>query len=306
MAKIDLLSNLPESNVLSCGPAVRPAIMTRSGEPERLMTLTGDFATTRQSTGGTDLIETVLVGGYQTARASRSELSTWLTRRCLRNIPDRGAMLPALVFSSNGQGVALAGNNTAYDAAMAAADVIHADGMSVVMASRILTPTPIRGRSATTDLFDDIAAEAQTHGLSFFVLGATEDENARAVAAMKRKYPRLRIVGRRNGYFGRDEDASVCAEIVASKADVLWVGLGKPLQEIWSFTNREALRGVGCIKTCGGLYAFLTGDSPRAPEWMQRAGMEWFYRLAREPRRLFRRYLVTNTISTYRLLMRTG
>jgi len=238
-------------------------------------------------------------------RADRAELAAWIARRCLSNVADRGAMLPALVFSSNGQGVALAGHNAAYDAAMAAADVIHADGMSVVMASRLLTRAPIRGRSATTDMFNDIAREAQAHGLGFFVLGAKEAENARAVAAMQRLYPGLRIVGRRNGYFGRDEDAAVCAEIVASGADVLWVGMGKPLQEIWSHTNAEALRGVGCIKTCGGLYAFLNGDAPRAPEWMQKAGLEWFHRFAQEPRRLFRRYLITNTISAWRLLTRT-
>jgi N-acetylglucosaminyldiphosphoundecaprenol N-acetyl-beta-D-mannosaminyltransferase len=306
VANITLSSHSQGTSASGCGAEDGSAIIANSDEPVRHMTLTNHPAVMERATGGTDLIETVRVGGYHTARANRTELSTWITRRCLWNRSDRGALLPALVFSSNGQGVALAGHNTAYDAAMAAADVIHADGMSVVLASRILTQTPIRGRSATTDLFDDIASEAQADDLSFFVLGATEDENVRAVAAMQRKYPQLRIVGRRNGYFGRDEDAAVCAEIVASRADVLWVGLGKPLQEIWSFTNREALRGVGCIKTCGGLYAFLNGDSTRAPEWMQRAGLEWIHRLAQDPRRLLRRYLVTNAVSTCRLLMRTG
>jgi exopolysaccharide biosynthesis WecB/TagA/CpsF family protein len=210
------------------------------------------------------------------------------------------------VFSSNGQGIALYGQNPTYDAAMDAADAIHADGMPVIMASKWLTKTPIRGRSATTDLFHDVAKVAQDRGLSFFVLGATEEQNKKAVAQMKALYPDIAIVGRRNGYFSDAENADVCAEIVASGADVLWVGLGKPKQEIWCHQNREALAGVGVIKTCGGLYAFLAGDAPRAPKWMQKVGLEWLYRLKGDPKRLFKRYLVTNTQAIYSLLRQTG
>lgn len=246
-------------------------------------------------------LETVRVGGLPTVLADRTELSAWIGDVCQSD-----PALPALVFSSNGQGIALYGHNPAYDAAMDTADVIHADGMPVVMASKWLTKTPIRGRSATTDLFHDVAEVAQKRGLKFFVLGATEEQNKKAVDQMKILYPEVEIVGRRNGYFSEAENADVCAEIVASGADVLWVGLGKPKQEIWCHQNRAALAGVGVIKTCGGLYAFLAGDAPRAPEWMQKMGLEWLYRLKEDPKRLFKRYLVTNIVAAIRILGHTS
>lgn len=249
-------------------------------------------------------VDRINVGGYETVTADRKELSAWITGQCLER--RTAAAPPAMVFSSNGQGIALRGRNPDFDRAMRAADVVHADGMSVVMASRLLAPQAIRERSATTDLFHDVARDAVAHGLNFYVLGGTEDQNRRAVHAMLALYPDLRIVGRRNGYFGRDEDAEVCRSIVAVGTDVLWVGLGKPLQETWSHANRGRLHGVGCIKTCGGLYSYLTGDAARAPLWMQRTGLEWLFRLAQEPNRLMRRYLVTNTVSAWRLLTQTG
>jgi exopolysaccharide biosynthesis WecB/TagA/CpsF family protein len=247
-------------------------------------------------------LETTLVGGLATVCAGRDELAEWIVQYCKAVKDTSKDRLPALVFSSNGQGIALHGQDAEYDAAMAAADVIHADGMSVVFASRFLTNAPIRERSATTDLFHNVARVAERDGLNFFILGSTESQNKLAVAEMKRLYPKLHIVGRRNGFFSEDEDEAVCAEIVAAGTDVLWVGLGKPKQEIWSARNRNRLRGVGCIKTCGGLYAFLSGDSPRAPEWMQNLGLEWVYRTSQDPKRLLWRYVVTNPKSVWKMV----
>lgn len=251
-------------------------------------------------------MDTVRVGGYPTVRATRREIAKAMADQCLRSREASGDLLPWMVFSSNGQGIALIGKNTKFDAAMQAADVIHADGMPVVLASRWLTRSPIAERSATTDLFHDVAEIAQEIGLRFFVLGGTEDLNERAVERMRELYPDLKIVGRHHGYFGEDEDAEICKKIFDSGADVLWVGTGKPRQEIWCHKNRELLRGVGCIKTCGGLFAFLTGDAPRAPEWMQRSGLEWLHRMLNNPRRLMRRYITTNVIASVRLIRHTG
>jgi len=246
-------------------------------------------------------LETVRVGGFDTVRVDRKELASWIGDVC-QSKPKQ----PVLIFSSNGQGIALTGTNAEYDAAMEAADVIHADGMPIVKASKLLTRTPIRGRSATTDLFHDVAKVAQERNLSFFILGATEAQNQKAVAQIKTLYPKAKIVGRRNGYFSAEQSAEICAEIVASRADILWVGLGKPKQEIWCHQHREALTGVAVVKTCGGLYAFLAGDSPRAPYWMQKNGLEWLYRLLSDPKRLFKRYLVTNVKSAVRILIQSG
>lgn len=242
----------------------------------------------------------VLVGSIRTSRLGRAEIANWIANVCKAK-----PTVPVLVFSSNGQGIALKGSLPEYDAAMEAADLVHADGMSVVTASRLLTNQPIKERSCTTDLFHDIVKVALESSLSFYILGGSEEQNAASVREMKRQYPDLKIVGRRNGYFPDHEAPDVCKEIVASGADILWVGLGKPKQEIWSHRYRDELRGVGCIKTCGGLYSYFAGEAARAPLWMRKAGLEWLFRLLLEPRRLLKRYLVTNTIAVVRLSAQT-
>ncbi|HEV7352112.1 MAG TPA: WecB/TagA/CpsF family glycosyltransferase [Brevundimonas sp.] len=253
---------------------------------------------------GGDVLPRVRIGGFDTVAVTRARLAEQMVEDCFAARAGQVAG-PKLVFSSNGQGIALAGKDPAFHEVMTRAEIVHADGMSVVTASRLLTRRPLPERIATTDFFHDAAEAACAHGLKFYILGGREAQNAAAVAAMRRLYPDLQIVGRRDGYFGRDEDAAVCREIVASGADVLWVGLGKPQQEFWSAANRERLKGLGWIKTCGGLYAFLAGDAPRAPAWMQAAGLEWLFRALKEPRRLGWRYLTTNPQSIYRMVRLT-
>lgn len=223
---------------------------------------------------------------------------------CLHAKGERGAWLPKLVFSSNGQGLALAGRDPSFMDVMLRADIIHADGMPVVFASK-LTSAPLPERIPTTDFFHDAARAAESSGLKFFMLGGKEEQNDAAVAAIRKMYPALRIVGRHHGYFGDDEDEAVCTMVRESQADVLWVGLGKPRQEVWCLRNRARLQGVGWLKTCGGLYAFLAGDVPRAPMWMQRMGLEWLFRMMDDPKRLTMRYLSTNPYALYRLLRYT-
>lgn len=139
---------------------------------------------------------------------------------------------------------------------------------------------------------------AEAHGLAFFLLGATPEENDRALTRVRAAYPRLRVAGR-HGYFGPHEEEALAAELLAFGTDVLWVGLGLPREQEVAVRLREKLVGVTWIKTCGGLFNFLSGSSSRAPDWLQRAGFEWSYRLVREPRRLFWRYLATNGHALY-------
>lgn len=252
-----------------------------------------------------DALPRTRIGGFQTVAVTREQLARRMVADCMA-ARDGKSLPPKLVFSSNGQGIALAGEDPRFMKTMEQADIIHADGMSVVTASRLITRTPLPERIATTDFFHDAAEAACVHGLKFYVLGGRDSQNAAAVDAMRSLYPELQIVGRRDGYFGRDEDEAVCRDIVASGADVLWVGLGKPRQEQWSVDNRHRLAGVGWLKTCGGLYAFLAGDAPRAPGWMQAAGLEWLFRTMKEPRRLAWRYLTTNPKSIYRMVRHSG
>lgn len=246
----------------------------------------------------------VRVGALTTISCTRAELAELLLEDSLK-ARDRGdSWLPKLVFSSNGQGVALAGRSPEFLRVMSEADVTHADGLPVVLASR-MTAAPLPERISTTDFFHDAAQVAEPNGLRFFMLGATEKQNSAAVKAIRKMYPNLLIVGQHHGYFSEDEDEAVCAQIRETQPDVVWVALGKPRQEEWCLRNQERLAGVGWLKTCGGLYAFLAGDVPRAPQWMQNVGLEWLFRMLDDPKRLAWRYLTTNPYATYRLLRYT-
>jgi N-acetylglucosaminyldiphosphoundecaprenol N-acetyl-beta-D-mannosaminyltransferase len=249
-------------------------------------------------------LPTIRVGGFDTAVISREGLAEAMMNDCLRARESGASWLPKLVFSSNGQGIALAGRDRRFAATMEHADIIHADGMPVVMASR-MTRSPLPERICTTDFFHDAARAAVERGLRFFMLGGSDQLNREVVEAIHRQYPTLEVVGRHHGYFGEHEDERVCDLIQSARTDVLWVALGKPRQEEWSLRNRERLRGVGWIKTCGGLYSYLTGDAPRAPRWMRNVGLEWAYRAANEPGRLTWRYVTTNPYAFVRLLVRT-
>ncbi|MEV7648966.1 WecB/TagA/CpsF family glycosyltransferase [Arthrobacter sp. NPDC089319] len=246
----------------------------------------------------------VLVGGFNTISCTRAELAELLLEDCIEARKQGESWLPKLVFSSNGQGVTLAGKSPEFMRMMSEADIVHADGMPVVFASK-LTEAPLPERIPTTDFFHDAAQVAEPNGLRFFMLGAKDEQNAAAVAAIEKIYPGLNVVGRHHGYFTEAEDEAVCEMIRESKADVVWIALGKPRQEEWCFRNRDRLRGVGWLKTCGGLYAFLAGDVPRAPEWMQKAALEWLFRMMDDPKRLAWRYLSTNPYAFYRLVRET-
>jgi exopolysaccharide biosynthesis WecB/TagA/CpsF family protein len=206
----------------------------------------------------------------------------------------RSAARPFYATSANGHVISLCARSVEIERLFRSADSISADGQPMVALSRILSRHPLPERVATTDLFPEVASLAAEAGLSFFMLGATERVNRKAVEATRRAYPGLRIVGRRDGYFTREDEPRICAEIAATEADILWVSLGVPLEQQFCVRNLDALRGVGIVKTAGGLFDFISEEKRRAPYWMQRAGFEWLFRLWQEPRRLFRRYAGTN------------
>jgi exopolysaccharide biosynthesis WecB/TagA/CpsF family protein len=161
--------------------------------------------------------------------------------------------------------------------------------------------TPLPERVATTDLFHVVARKAEAARLTFYMYGADEAENARAVANVGKMYPGLRIVGHCHGYLSGEALRAKVDEINALAPDVLWVALGVPYEQafVQEFTPR--LADVGVIKTAGGLFNLLSGSRARAPRWMQAAGLEWAWRIWLEPRRLFWRYLTTNPRALYLL-----
>jgi exopolysaccharide biosynthesis WecB/TagA/CpsF family protein len=154
-------------------------------------------------------------------------------------------------------------------------------------------------------LFHDVAKAAQTCGATFYLLGATGSIIEQTIRRVRTLYPGLRIVGYRDGYFGRDQESAVVEAINAARPDILWLGLGAPSEQFFAMRNRHRLRNVGLIKTSGGLFDFLSGKNRRAPDWMQAVGLEWAYRIFLEPRRLVARYAMTNPHALFLLLTRT-
>jgi N-acetylglucosaminyldiphosphoundecaprenol N-acetyl-beta-D-mannosaminyltransferase len=252
---------------------------------------------------GARVYDRVVVGGLHTACVSRPQLGHLMVGDCLAARGGRRA--PRLVFAANGHAVALAAMNREFRRQFGQADLIHADGEPLVVASRLLTRTPVPERSATTDFLFDAARAAEQFGLKFFLLGSTDEINARAAQKLNEDFPGVGIAGRRNGYFTRAEETAICEEINASGADVLWVGLGVPLEYEFCLRNKARLK-VGWIVTCGGCFNFAAGDYARAPLWMQKNGLEWLFRLHKQPRRLFWRYLITNPVAIAMLLFKTG
>ena len=126
------------------------------------------------------------------------------------------------------------------------------------------------------------------------MFGADEISNLVATQKTQERYPDLKIAGRRNGYFSKDEEAEIVAEINDLKPDILWVSMGVPREQRFIREHIDSLKNVGVIKTSGGLFDFLSERNSRAPNWMQSAGLEWAYRAMQEPKRLGPRYLLTN------------
>lgn len=211
---------------------------------------------------------------------------------------------PLYLTSANGEVLARCSTEPQTDRLFRAADLINADGQPLVTASRLQSWFPLPERVATTDLFHVVARKAEVAGRSFYMLGASEEENAAAVKKVQNLYPKLEIVGYSHGYLSGDALRAKVEEINALAPDCLWVALGVPNEQAFVEEYTPLLTNVGVIKTSGGLFNFLSGSRSRAPQWMQRIGLEWAWRTWLEPRRLFWRYLTTNPRAIYLLFGR--
>ena len=177
--------------------------------------------------------------------------------------------------------------------ACTAGDLVVADGVPVVWLSR-LTGRPLPGRVAGVDLMVELLSQGAARGLSAYFLGARGEVLQALVADCRRKHPGLEITGWRDGYFAPSEHPAVVDEIASRRPHMLFVGMPSPFKETWCERHRDAL-GVPVIIGVGGAFDVLTGHVRRAPKVLQVAGMEWFWRLAMEPRKMWKRYLRTNT-----------
>ncbi len=178
-------------------------------------------------------------------------------------------------------------------AACRGGDLIVADGVPVVWTSR-LAGVPLPERVSGADLTASLLTEGAARRLSVYFLGARKEVVEDLVRFCRHKHPGLRVTGWRDGYFGASEHATIAAEIAQRAPHMLFVGMPSPFKETWCERYREAL-GVPVIMGVGGTFDVLAGYVRRAPRLLQQVGMEWFWRLAMEPRKMWKRYLFTNT-----------
>jgi N-acetylglucosaminyldiphosphoundecaprenol N-acetyl-beta-D-mannosaminyltransferase len=174
------------------------------------------------------------------------------------------------------------------------ADLVLADGTPIVWLSRLLG-TPLPQRLAGIDIMYRMLERASEQRYRVYFLGAKTDVVQRVVAITATQYPNLIVAGYRDGYFSDGEDSAVAQEIKESRSDILLVAMPSPRKENflakwYGFMQVPACHGVG------GSFDVMAGLTKRAPRWMQNCGLEWFYRLIQEPRRMWKRYLVTNTV----------
>jgi N-acetylglucosaminyldiphosphoundecaprenol N-acetyl-beta-D-mannosaminyltransferase len=171
-------------------------------------------------------------------------------------------------------------------------ELINADGAGVVLGARLLGIN-IPERVTGIDLMGKLIEVASQKKYRVYFLGATQSVVQDLVAHYQQKYPNLRICGYRNGYFSKEEEAQVAHKIRQAKPDMLLVAMSTPKKEAF-ITEYKKDMNVPFIMGVGGSFDVVAGKVKRAPEWMQRYGLEWFYRLIQEPRRMWKRYLLTN------------
>lgn len=227
-----------------------------------------------------------LIAGIPVANLSEDEAVAVIDKLISKGGSHYGAV-------ANASKIVAADRDEKLKRALLEADLVTADGMSVVWASRLLGQ-PLRQRVTGIDLFQRLVEHAAHHGLSVYFLGAREESARGVVELFTNEYPSLQVAGYQNGYFAESEHQSVCDAIRLSGADLLFVAMGSPMQEHWIASN-AALTGARFALGVGGSFDHLSGLVRRAPRWMQRSGLEWLHRLVQEPRRLWRRYLIGNS-----------
>jgi N-acetylglucosaminyldiphosphoundecaprenol N-acetyl-beta-D-mannosaminyltransferase len=187
--------------------------------------------------------------------------------------------------------------NPLYAAAVNAAGMVTPDGMPVVWLARSKGCHDI-ARTYGPDLMRDVCDRGQGLGLRHFFYGGTEDTLGKLQQKLLESYPKMLVAGKYAPAFhpeGWQEDQKIIERINNSAADIVWVGLGSSKQDIWMQMHRPLLNAP-VIVGAGAAFDFCAGVKPQAPRWMQVCGLEWFFRLCCEPGRLWKRYLIGNSL----------
>lgn len=192
-----------------------------------------------------------------------------------------------IVYTPNPEIIMCARNDDNLHRILEEADMVVPDGIGVVIASRI-KKTPLPERVAGYDLVQNTMKEACKEGYKYYFFGASPGISDLAAAKMRKAHPGIQIVGTHSGYFKPEEEQQIIREINASGANILLVALGCPKQEKWIATHKHLLPNIRVAVGVGGSFDVMSGEVKRAPVIFQKLGLEWFYRLLKEPSRLGR------------------
>ena len=186
--------------------------------------------------------------------------------------------------------------------ALLASDLVYCDGYGVRLAAKAIG-LPVPHRMTGADWIWGVAALCEAAGRSVYLLGSEPGASAEAAEELKRWYPTLEITGSHHGYFelGSPHDQRVVEHINERRPDILLVGMGTPQQELWVQRHFGEVNAT-VVWTVGALFEYVSGRIPRAPHWMSDNGLEWIFRLAVEPRRMWRRYLLGNPVFLRRVV----
>lgn len=177
-------------------------------------------------------------------------------------------------------------------------DRVLPDGIGIHVACR-MKKLRLRANLNGTDMFPRLCQRAAENGTSIYLLGARPDIAQAAADAMTTRFPGLRVAGTHHGYFSEEQSSDIISQINASGADILCVAMGAPHQERWLARHAGELNPPMRMGV-GGLFDYYSGRIRRAPQWVREIGMEWVWRIAMEPRRLWKRYVVGNPLFLYR------
>lgn len=169
-------------------------------------------------------------------------------------------------------------------------DLVNVDGQPVVWISRLLGQ-PLKERVAGIDLMTRLCEEAAARSYRLYFLGARKEVVERVVEIVRARFPEAIVSGWRDGYFSADEEKDVAADIASARPDILFVAITSPKKELLLARWKDQM-SAPFVMGVGGSFDVVAGMVRRAPRWVQRAGLEWLFRLMQEPRRMWRRYLV--------------
>jgi N-acetylglucosaminyldiphosphoundecaprenol N-acetyl-beta-D-mannosaminyltransferase len=180
------------------------------------------------------------------------------------------------------------------------ADIVNIDGSGISWTLRLLGYKNVH-RIPGPDLFEKLLKLSAEKGYRPYLFGASSEVIEKTASALKEEYPSLALAGFRNGFFKLNDEPRIVDEIEKSKADMLFLGFLTPQKELFVDTYCDRLR-VPVSFGVGGAFDIVAGKTKRAPRWVQKYGIEFFYRFIQEPKRLWKRYLVTNTLLLYYII----